>query len=255
MRGVSAGLGRLPYAAPDKRTGGPRGQCPPGGARCPETSGGLLCAVAVCARACPVPVGSECSLRLRCPRVPGWDLARVSALCSRVRSSHLCSRARFYQHAGVFMCSNVFTLPCNSLVGYRVLKTWRVRAQAGIILFALVRPVYPRVCTWDSHNQTSTFPLCIDLSACPRAGSYLFVSTYCPAFLQMRKSWQTRVHIFWHVYCVFTHVHAYVCTVMGHTHTHVCSGMLMFISMLELPWWLAQTVKNVPAMQETRIPG
>lgn len=153
------------------------------------------------------------------------------------------------------MCSNVFTLPCNSLVGYRVLKTWRVRAQAGIILFALVRPVYPRVCTWDSHNQTSTFPLCIDLSACPRAESYLFVSTYCPAFLQMRKSWQTRVHIFWHVYCVFTHVHAHVCTVMGHTHTHVCSGMLMFISMLELPWWLAQTVKNVPAMQETRIPG
>lgn len=247
---MSAGLGKLPYAARDKRTGvggegggvgGKWDQSPPEGARLPETRGGLLRPVAVCACACLVQVGSECSLRLQCPRVPGWDVACVSALCSRVRSSQLCSRARSYRHAGVFMCSNVFTLPCNSLVGYRVLRPWRVRAQAGIILFALVRPVCPRVCTWDCHNHTSTrVHKCIDLSACPRAGSYLYVSTYCPAYLQMRKSWQTRDHIFWHVHCVFTHVHARLCTVMEHAHTHVCSEVLMYLSMLGLPWWLRQ---------------
>lgn len=80
------------------------------------------------------------------------------------------------------------------------------------------------------------FHACAHVLAIPRRPRFL-CALICPSALRhghtckspraawhIRMSWQTRVHIFWHVYCVFAHVHCDGAheRVLRHAHVYIC---------------------------------
>lgn len=80
------------------------------------------------------------------------------------------------------------------------------------------------------------FHACAHVLAIPRRPCFLCALICLPALghghtckspraaWHIRMSWQTRVHIFWHVYCVFTHVHCDGAheRVLRHAHVYIC---------------------------------